>query len=114
MCVNLFLKKMIGRAKQKYWLTGSPVQYGMYSSVFSALSINVGIFTLSWLIFFFFCYNHFLLICFGLQMVVVLRKWKFKTVYAYKRLFCNDVCSTLVKMFVCWKDPVNKKNISVF
>ncbi len=53
-CVNLFLKKNIDRAKQKYWLTGSPVQYGMYSSVFSALSINVGIFTLSLLIFFFF------------------------------------------------------------
>ncbi len=37
-----------------------------------------------------------------------------ETVYAYKRLFCNDVCSTLVKMFVYWKDPVNKKNTSVF
>ncbi len=52
---------MIDRAKQKYWLTGSPVQYGMYSSVFSALSINVGIFTLSWLIFFFFLLQSFLI-----------------------------------------------------
>ncbi len=37
-----------------------------------------------------------------------------ETVYAYTRLFCNDVCSTLVKMFVYWKDTVNKKNTSVF
>lgn len=38
-----------------------------------------------------------------------------ETVMLIKYMFCNDVCFTLVKMFVYWKDPVKKiKNSLLF